>query len=494
VAIHGDALVVGNDLANVNVGSSGFRGAVYVWRRGALGYAFEAKLPGFAYPDTQMGTAVDIEGDVLVASEFGASYPAESVRVFRRIGGAWSYEAQLQPSDPLTTNGISIRNLALDGDWVAVGHRTALGSPIVPVFAYTGAVYLYERSSGVWSQRAKLLPLDSLNGDQVGWSLDMKGGVLAFSSRAAGFSNAAPAGRVHVYRIVAGLPVAEATLTTGVPGQAGKDFGHSISTDGVRLAVSDPHDNAQGSSTGSVHVFEQVGGAWVASAVVRPSLPIAANFGLQAKIEGDELYVSAALPVGLWHFRRLPSGQWVELGRGSAPSTTSWRVDAFDVHGAELVVGARSVYSASGAAYVYGTDSSAACTFCVSKTTSGGCVPTMGFSGSTSIASASLALHASSLEPSKFGLFFYGAHAPQSSFQGGALCIATPHTRTPVVNSGGSASCGGLASFDFAAHIATGLDPRLVAGSRWAAQFWSRDPASSFQVSLTNTLVFTLLP
>lgn len=492
VAISGDTLVVGNELADNNVGGSGFRGAVYVWRRNGASYAFEDKLPGFRGTHTQMGTSVDIDGEVLIASQFGSTYPLESARVFRRVGGAWTYEAQLQPADPLTTNGISIRSLAIDGDWAAVGHRTALGANGFPS-GFTGAVYLYEHSAGVWTQRAKLLPADSLNNDRVGWSLAMDGGVLAFSSRA-GFNNTAPAGRVHVHRIVGGVPVAEATLTASVPGQLGNDFGHAISTDGVRLAVSDPQDNAQPGSTGSVYVYERSGGAWVESAVVRPSRPVAANFGAEVRIQGDELFVSSAATQGVWHFRRLPSGAWVELGLGSVPTLTGWSVSSFDVDGAALVVGARSVYSASGAAYAFDTDSAAACTYCTAKTTSSGCVPAIGWSGATSLSAGAFDFHATSLQPNKSGLFFYGAHGPSTSFQGGTLCITTPLTRTPLTFSGGSANCSGSASLDFSSWIASGADPRLVAGSRWAAQYWSRDPQASFSTNLTDTLVFTLLP
>jgi hypothetical protein len=275
----------------------------------------------------------------------------------------------------------------------------------------------------------------------------------------------------------------------------GNAFGHSLSTDGVRLAVGDPFDNALAGSTGSVYVYEFSAGTWVQAAVVRPSQPVAVQFATQVKIDGDELYVSASsVSKGVWHFRRLPSGQWAELGVSSVLTTTSWNVDSFDVDGSAMVIGARSVYSASGAAYALDTDSPAACTYCTAKTTSSGCVPAIGWSGSTSVSSGAFTLQASSLQPNKFGLFFYGGHANSSAFQGGSLCVASPLTRTPLTNTGGAATCSGFASQDFSAWISSGVDPLLVVGSRWAAQFWSRDPQSSFGTSLTNTLVFTLLP
>jgi len=496
VAVRGDALVVGNEAADSLVGGPGFRGAVYVWRRNGASFAFEAKLPGFGPPSVQLGAAVAVDGDVLLASQFGSTIPYESARVFRRVGGVWSYEAQLVPADPVASNAVGVRSVAVDGDWAAVGHRTALGAPIVPIFAFTGAVYLYEHAAGVWTQREKLLPLDSTNGDQVGGAVAMRGGVLLFSSRAGGgMNNQAPAGRVHVYRIVAGAPVLEATLTTSVAGQLGNDFGHSLATDGTSLAIGDPNDTSSGASSGSVHVYRQLAGAWTPIGVVRPSLPSAGKFGATVAIEGDELFVSSATTHGVWHFRRLPSGQWIELGIGSVPIAASWSVDALCIDAGTLVAGSRNVYSQSGGAYVFDSGASpAVCTICAPKVTSTGCLPSMGWTGSTSLSAGSFDLTAHTLLPNRPGLFFYGAHGIAQAFQGGTLCVQTPLKRTPVQLTSSGANCAGAVSLDFDAWIASGVDPALVVGSRWAAQFWSRDPAASSGSSFTNTLLFTLLP
>jgi hypothetical protein len=50
-------------------------------------------------------------------------------------------------------------------------------------------------------------------------------------------------------------------------------------------------------------------------------------------------------------------------------------------------------------------------------------------------------------------------------------------------------------AFDFNAHAASGIDPQLQQPGRavWA-QFWSRDPQSSFQTSRTDALSFFMCP
>jgi hypothetical protein len=77
------------------------------------------------------------------------------------------------------------------------------------------------------------------------------------------------------------------------------------------------------------------------------------------------------------------------------------------------------------------------------------------------------------------------------------MCVASPTSRTPVQNSGGSTSgadCSGSYSFDFNAHTQSGLDPTLLAGAEVYAQYWSRDPASPSTTSLSNALRFLIHP
>jgi hypothetical protein len=82
-------------------------------------------------------------------------------------------------------------------------------------------------------------------------------------------------------------------------------------------------------------------------------------------------------------------------------------------------------------------------------------------------------------------------------FQGGTLCVKQPTHRTPIQNSGGSATgsdCTGYFNMDFNALIQSGIDPNLVAGAEVFCQYWSRDSASPSTTSLSNGLRFLVAP
>jgi len=137
-------------------------------------------------------------------------------------------------------------------------------------------------------------------------------------------------------------------------------------------------------------------------------------------------------------------------------------------------------------------------TYCTAKTTSNGCVPSIGFAGSPSASAGSgFLITASQIEPNKFGLFFYGKTGPQAiPFQGGFQCANPPLVRTPPQNSGGAAACSGTYSMDFNTYIASGTDPALVAGVTVDGQYWFRDPGfpQPNNTALTNALDFTINP
>ncbi len=139
-------------------------------------------------------------------------------------------------------------------------------------------------------------------------------------------------------------------------------------------------------------------------------------------------------------------------------------------------------------------------TFCVAKTNSQGCVPTISTSGVPSASSlAPFTIGAASVLSNKAGILVYGANRAATPFQGGTLCVATPVRRTPIQMSGGNpppVDCSGTFAFDFNAHVRAGGDPSLVPGRRVVAQYWSRDSAdpTGFGSSLTDACDFVIQP
>lgn len=136
--------------------------------------------------------------------------------------------------------------------------------------------------------------------------------------------------------------------------------------------------------------------------------------------------------------------------------------------------------------------------YCTGKVNSQGCTPAIAFNGYASVgANQTFQISCTNVLNDKSGLLFYGFAQTAAPFQGGFLCVQPPTVRTAVQLSGGPTgfpSCVGSYSFDFNAHIRSGVDSRLVTGIGCAAQFWMRDPASSPTTGLSNAVGFIINP
>jgi len=136
--------------------------------------------------------------------------------------------------------------------------------------------------------------------------------------------------------------------------------------------------------------------------------------------------------------------------------------------------------------------------YCTGQLNSAGCLPSLSVEG-RAFPSATLGsdflVRASKLLPGKSALFFYGTNGRASApFLGGTLCVAGPQRRTPLGTTTSGAGCQGLFFFDFNAHIASGIDPTLVAGAVVSGQVWSRDSGAPNGTNLTNAIEFEISP
>jgi len=136
--------------------------------------------------------------------------------------------------------------------------------------------------------------------------------------------------------------------------------------------------------------------------------------------------------------------------------------------------------------------------YCVGKVNSQGCTPAISFVGTPSASSPSpFLITASQVLNNKSGLLIYGFAPGDSPWQGARLCSSGTLKRTPLQNSGGNPppnDCSGTFVFDFNARIQSGIDTNLVIGRSVFAQYYYRDPPSSFGVGTSNGLAFTVGP
>jgi hypothetical protein len=148
----------------------------------------------------RFGQGLAIDGDTLVAgARFEASAAsgvngdqsdnsapiAGAVYVFTRTAGAWTQQAYLKPSNAGANQNFG-GSVAIAGDLVVVGARledsnaTGInGDQKNSSAPDSGAVYLFTRSGGLWTQKDYLKATNSEAGDEFGVSVALSGTTLA---------------------------------------------------------------------------------------------------------------------------------------------------------------------------------------------------------------------------------------------------------------------------------------------------------------------------
>jgi hypothetical protein len=141
--------------------------------------------------------------------------------------------------------------------------------------------------------------------------------------------------------------------------------------------------------------------------------------------------------------------------------------------------------------------------YCTPSTTTNGCNPVMGASGTPSAAASSgFTLTCSNVEGQRSGLIFYGVSGPVANPWGvgstSTVCVKAPTQRTLVHLTGGSFNaCDGQLSIDWLAFMAANpgaLGQPLAQGHAFHAQAWFRDPPAVKTTNLSDGLRFLLCP
>ena len=266
------------------------------------------------------GAATGINGDANdSATDTGAVY------MFIRTGETWSQQAYVKASNTGSGDrfGISVA-LSGDGDTLAVGaegEASLSGNPGEDSAGGAGAVYVFGREVGVWSQRAYLKAPKPAEGQAFGFNvaLSADGSTLAVgtpgdANTATGINSeplegtAKNAGAVHVFARSGSGWGPQAYIKASNTG-AEDYFGCSValSGDGSILAVGARNEDSaavgvggdQGDTsddTGAVYVFARLNGDWAQEAYIKASNTQQKDlFGVSVALsdDGDTLAVGA---------------------------------------------------------------------------------------------------------------------------------------------------------------------------------------------------------
>jgi len=236
----------------------------------------------------EQSAATGINGD----QSDNSAYEAGAVYVFVRVGEHWQQQAYIKGHNTSENHGFG-GNLSLnaDGNILAVG-ATRQGSAETGDIN-SGAVYVFERSNGIWQQQSYLKgdikPRGGRFGRSVGLSADGKTLVVgvfdpsvatpaSHSVRGPHYDDYYGAAYVFV-RTVESSWQRQAYLTApeGYWNSFGRDI--SLTEDGDTLAVS---------AQNSVHVFERVNDNWQDRAFLQASNAESGDrFGISISLSSD---------------------------------------------------------------------------------------------------------------------------------------------------------------------------------------------------------------
>ena len=228
VAISGDTLVVGAPseggcATGVNGDESAIgcfiSGAVYVYTRKDGVWTKEAYIKSSVTSrfSGNFGISVALSADTLAVIGNDEDYGGRAVYVFTRTNGTWTQQAFIKASNA-DRNAFGVTALAILADTLALasyGENSCAtginGNQDDHGCDTAGAVYLFERRAGAWTQEAYVKATNTEPGDQFGLSVALSDGTVAVGatgedSCAKGINgnqmdnNCPMAGAVYVYK------------------------------------------------------------------------------------------------------------------------------------------------------------------------------------------------------------------------------------------------------------------------------------------------------
>lgn len=269
-----------------------------------------------------------------------SSQASGAVYVFTELAGTWSQQAYIKASNADASDffGYDLA-LSADGDTLAVGAygedgaSTGInGSQISNAVTGSGAVYLFTRSGGAWSQQAYIKASNANANDLFGYSvaLNANGRTLAVGSRfedsnAVGVdgnqadNSAVDSGAVYVFVLNVGTWEQQAYLKTSntdiddafgsaialsadgnylLAGAVG-ERGLSAGLDGVQT------DNSGAANLGAAYLFRRSAGTWSQVRYIKAALPaVSPIFSQAVTISGD----AGTIAIGAWGERSAATG------------------------------------------------------------------------------------------------------------------------------------------------------------------------------------------
>lgn len=291
VALSDRFVIVGARFADV--GTQQDAGAAYIFRRDGASFPLVQRLiasDGHAGDEFAHGLATD--GTRIVSGSLRADanvFHTGAAYVFRLgSAGTFTQEAKLTASDAASGDGLGI-SVGISGSTIVAGapYRTELG-------INSGAAYIFELSGSGWTQTAKLLAPGAQPGETYGELVAISADTIAINAPRRTIAGRANAGAVFVYQRTAGVWQLATTLTSNDP-RANELFGFGLSLQGNTLAIGGfSRGRGQAGRSGCAYIFKSTPTGWrLASRIETPEPENDAFFGYALALSGGNVLIGS---------------------------------------------------------------------------------------------------------------------------------------------------------------------------------------------------------
>ncbi len=301
--------------------------------------------------------AVSADGNTAIVGGYKDNKGAGAAWVFSKNNGTWTQQGNKLFGTDTSGKAQQGRSVALsaDGNTALVGGNTDSG--------YVGAVWVFVRNNGVWTQQGKKLVGNgvmgvSSQGQSVSLSADGNTAIVGGNTDSSG------AGAAWIFSRSNGLwsQQGKKLIGTGAISTAQQGFSVALSADGNTAIIGGPNDN---SGAGAVWVFNRSFGAWLqqgnkligtgASPIAQQGYSVALSADGNTAIIGgnyDNNFAGAA-----WIYSRT-NGVWAQqgnklVGTGTVSVAQQGVSVAINADGNNVLVGGFGDSSSAGAAWSY---------------------------------------------------------------------------------------------------------------------------------------------
>lgn len=216
------------------------------------------------------------------------------VKIYENVGGIWTQIGQDingQPTDNFLGWDLS---LSSDGNILAVSNSGNIdnGNGMID----PRSVRVYENVGGIWTQIGQDITEEQQE-EILGWSIDISSdGNILVTGAISNDDNGTSSGQVRVYENIGGIWT---QIGQDINGEAAFDESGrsvSISSNGEIIAIGATGNDGNGSNSGHVRVYENIGGIWTQIGADINGTSSSEAFGNSVSLSSDGSIIAVGAP------------------------------------------------------------------------------------------------------------------------------------------------------------------------------------------------------